>query len=63
MNYSPEMYLILPAGKIATQLFDGLVTFTNKGELVLDEAESITPNEGCVCLYHQAEEGLAVLQW
>lgn len=31
--------------KIATQLFDGLVTFTNKGELVMDEAESITPNE------------------
>ncbi len=30
--------------KIATQLFDGLVTFTNKGELVMDEAESITPN-------------------
>lgn len=44
--------------KIATQLFDGLVTFTNKGELVLDEAESITPNEDASVYTIKLKKGL-----
>ncbi|MFC0265054.1 peptide ABC transporter substrate-binding protein [Alloscardovia macacae] len=44
--------------KIATQLFDGLVTFTNKGELVMDEAESITPNEDASVYTIKLKSGL-----
>ncbi|TCD54040.1 ABC transporter substrate-binding protein [Alloscardovia theropitheci] len=44
--------------KIATQLFDGLVTFTNKGELVMDEAESITPNDDASVYTIKLKDGL-----
>ncbi|WP_018143206.1 peptide ABC transporter substrate-binding protein [Alloscardovia criceti] len=44
--------------KIATQLFDGLVTFTNKGDLVMDEAESITPNEDASVYTIKLKDGL-----
>lgn len=30
--------------KVVTQLFEGLVTFSDDGELIYAEAESITPN-------------------
>ncbi|MFD0704166.1 ABC transporter substrate-binding protein [Alloscardovia venturai] len=44
--------------KIASQLFDGLVTFTNKGELVMDEAQSITPNEDASVYTIKLKKGL-----